>query len=270
MVLLVIYLISNHGTRICDIICIISDYDITMSAMATKAKELQLDISELKSLGDQAKRSKVKDIISVAARKLESELVLLREELKKEEAINNTEAETTKTVKPVEKKVTECQLKDYSWDQSDKFVKLYLTGLTGLGGCSDDKIIITYTSESLSVRIGPLSEQLPKIFNFNIKKTCHKINSEKSYHKVKADYLLVYLAKHNPGSDWSHITHAEKVAADAKKKADEPKFDDKADPSAGLMNMMKKMYEDGDDEMKRTIAKAWTEGQEKKGGMAGV
>ena len=28
--------------------------------------------------------------------------------------------------------------------------------------------------------------------------------------------------------------------------------------------MMKKMYEDGDDEMKRTIAKAWTEGQEKK------
>ena len=29
---------------------------------------------------------------------------------------------------------------------------------------------------------------------------------------------------------------------------------------------MKKMYEDGDDEMKRTIAKAWTEGQDKKNG----
>ena len=28
--------------------------------------------------------------------------------------------------------------------------------------------------------------------------------------------------------------------------------------------MMKKMYDEGDDEMKRTIAKAWTEGQEKK------
>ena len=27
---------------------------------------------------------------------------------------------------------------------------------------------------------------------------------------------------------------------------------------------MKKMYDEGDDEMKRTIAKAWTEGQEKK------
>ena len=29
---------------------------------------------------------------------------------------------------------------------------------------------------------------------------------------------------------------------------------------------MKKMYDEGDDEMKRTIAKAWTEGQEKKQG----
>jgi len=30
------------------------------------------------------------------------------------------------------------------------------------------------------------------------------------------------------------------------------------------MNMMKKMYDDGDDEMKRTIAKAWTESRDKK------
>ena len=33
-----------------------------------------------------------------------------------------------------------------------------------------------------------------------------------------------------------------------------------------FLKLMKKMYEDGDDEMKRTIAKAWTEGQDKKNG----
>jgi len=237
-----------------------------MSAMEVKAKELQLDISELKSFGELAKRSRVKDLITVATRKLESELVELREELKKNEIPNtNGEKVESKAAKSVEKKVIECRLKDYSWDQSDKFVKLYLTGLTGLGDCNNENIVINFESESVSVRIGPLSTQAPKIFTFSIKKTCHKISPEKSYHKVKADYLLVYLAKHNQGSDWSHITHAEKAAADSKKKADEPKFDDKADPSAGLMNMMKKMYEDGDDEMKRTIAKAWTEGQDKKG-----
>jgi len=30
------------------------------------------------------------------------------------------------------------------------------------------------------------------------------------------------------------------------------------------MELMKNMYEEGDDEMKRTIAKAWTESREKK------
>lgn len=33
--------------------------------------------------------------------------------------------------------------------------------------------------------------------------------------------------------------------------------DKEADPGASLMNMMKKMYEDGDDDMKRTIGQAW-------------
>ena len=30
------------------------------------------------------------------------------------------------------------------------------------------------------------------------------------------------------------------------------------------MDMMKKMYEEGDDNMKRTIAEAWTKAQDKK------
>lgn len=37
---------------------------------------------------------------------------------------------------------------------------------------------------------------------------------------------------------------------------------DKSDPTSGLMNMMRKMYDTGDPEMKKMIAKAWTEGQE--------
>lgn len=40
--------------------------------------------------------------------------------------------------------------------------------------------------------------------------------------------------------------------------------EENADPSDGLMSMLKKMYSDGDDEMKRTINKAWSESQDKK------
>lgn len=42
-----------------------------------------------------------------------------------------------------------------------------------------------------------------------------------------------------------------------------PKVDEHADPQESLMNMMKQMYEDGDDEMKRSIRKAWYESQNK-------
>ena len=38
---------------------------------------------------------------------------------------------------------------------------------------------------------------------------------------------------------------------------------DTSDPSEGLMNLLKKMYAEGDDEMKRTINKAWVESREK-------
>lgn len=44
-----------------------------------------------------------------------------------------------------------------------------------------------------------------------------------------------------------------------------PKLDSNSgDPGDSLMTMMKQMYETGDDEMKRTIRKAWHESQSKK------
>ena len=42
------------------------------------------------------------------------------------------------------------------------------------------------------------------------------------------------------------------------------------DPNQGLMDMMKKMYDEGDDEMKRTINKAWSESRSKEGGGGGM
>ena len=37
-----------------------------------------------------------------------------------------------------------------------------------------------------------------------------------------------------------------------------------------MMNMMKKLYQDGDDQTKQMIAKAWTENQDKKGKIRGA
>lgn len=39
---------------------------------------------------------------------------------------------------------------------------------------------------------------------------------------------------------------------------------DNKDPSAGLMKIMQKMYNEGDTEMKQMIGKAWAAGEEKR------
>ncbi len=74
--------------------------------------------------------------------------------------------------------------------------------------------------------------------------------------------VLLMLCKASSGTDWSHLRAVEKAAAKSKFKS--PAMEEDKDPSAGIMNMMKQMYEEGDDEMKRTIAKAWTESRDKK------
>lgn len=59
---------------------------------------------------------------------------------------------------------------------------------------------------------------------------------------------------------WADLLRTEKKEIKSTPKLDENNM---SDPSAGIMELMKQMYEDGDDNMKRTIAKAWYESREK-------
>ncbi|KAG7255529.1 hypothetical protein CRUP_026347 [Coryphaenoides rupestris] len=70
------------------------------------------------------------------------------------------------------------------------------------------------------------------------------IDTTESCKKIKTDMLLLMCKKQT--------------------QKNKPAVNDNADPSDGLMTMLKKIYTDGDDEMKRTINKAWSESQEKK------
>ena len=45
--------------------------------------------------------------------------------------------------------------------------------------------------------------------------------------------------------------------------------EEQEDPSGQLMNMMKRMYDEGDDTMKRTIAEAWTKSRDKSAAAGG-
>ena len=79
--------------------------------------------------------------------------------------------------------------------------------------------------------------------------------------------VVIFLCKATERQQWGHLKAVEKAAAKSKAKA--PEMAANEDPQTSLMNMMKQMYEEGDDSMKRTIAKAWTESREKSDKMAG-
>ena len=65
------------------------------------------------------------------------------------------------------------QLKDYSWDQSDKFIKVYLTNLPGLASLNKDNIQLEFTEQSVSVKVVDLGG---KDLSFAIKQTAFPIN----------------------------------------------------------------------------------------------
>uniref|UniRef100_A0A914PH15 SGS domain-containing protein n=1 Tax=Panagrolaimus davidi TaxID=227884 RepID=A0A914PH15_9BILA len=80
--------------------------------------------------------------------------------------------------------------------------------------------------------------------------------------------LLVMMKKSKTGT-WSELLKIVQSKKEAAKLKDSDPGMDTSDPQAGLMNMMKKLYEEGDDETKRSLRKAWHESQNKKGGGLG-
>ncbi|XP_043500492.1 calcyclin-binding protein isoform X3 [Polistes fuscatus] len=167
--------------------------------MATKSEELKQDIEELNTFLQQATRSKVKDILSLEIRRLQTESVH--------------------------------QLPNSS-------------------------IVCKYTEKSMDLYVYGLDN---KNYHLPINNFCEDIDTEKSYFKVKADMIIVYLSKKSL-KNWSHVTGVEKRIKETKT----PSVPDMGDdPGTSLVNLMKKIYQDGDDEMKKTIAKAWTENQHK-------
>jgi calcyclin binding protein len=63
--------------------------------------------------------------------------------------------------------------------------------------------------------------------------------------------LTIFLKKSKPSDYWDALEYKKPLVSD-------PKPDKSADPSAGLMDMMREMYENGDPEMKKIIAESWT------------
>lgn len=121
-------------------------------------------------------------------------------------------------------------------------MKIYIP----LEGASDENIKSDFQPWSFGLKIHDVDG---KNYRCGVQKLNNAILPEKSTVSVKPKRIIVTLKKAER-SDWKELYFKE----DKK-----PKLDSGKDPMSGLMDMMKNMYEEGDDEMKRTIAQAWSE-----------
>ncbi|XP_030386609.1 calcyclin-binding protein [Scaptodrosophila lebanonensis] len=212
--------------------------------------ELKADVAELTKLLEEAQRARVKGILTQAKAEAEREIVNL--EMKARIAAERLAAGTNGG----DAKRYLHELTDYGWDQSAKFVKLFIT-LNGVQNCSEDDVVINYTETSMQLHVRDLNG---KDYGLTVNNLLHPIDIEKSYRKLKTDMVAIYLKKADEGQNWDVLTAIQKRL---KQKQDSDLAKDGENPENALVNIMKKMYNDGDSKTKQMIAKAWTESQEK-------
>ncbi|XP_005107871.1 calcyclin-binding protein [Aplysia californica] len=217
-------------------------------------EELRLDLKEYESLRATATRKRVQTVLDREIDQLKREVLTMERVAAQNLAAK--EASEAKSNKPEQTTVYQENITNYAWDQSDKFMKLYLT-LDNLAAVSADGLQGSFTDKSLTVKV-----RFPnKVSQLHISRLCEEIVPKDCYCKKKSDYVLVMLKKAEAAKTWPWVTEREKKTKESAK----PKFDESEDPSAGITKLLKNMYDDGDDEMKRNISKAFYESQMKQG-----
>ena len=143
------------------------------------------------------------------------------------------------------------EVKSYGFDDTDKAMKLYIN-LDGCGHVPDSEVELSCTEKSMMFRVRSHKLCLA------LKPLAKEIVPSKCTFRMKPNEAVVTLVKATSGKWYELLEKPSKF---------KPSEDKEEDPGKSLMKMMKQMYDDGDDEMKRTIGKAWQESQQKQ--MAG-
>lgn len=125
-------------------------------------------------------------------RKIETDLVSLKEQ----SATAPVAASTTASV-PTSSKVQryEVELSQYAFDQSDKFVKLFVT-LSGVEKCPEENVTVDFTANSLVLLVKDLNNRDYKLQINNLLET---IDVAKSYRKLKTGMVVIYAKKQTEG-----------------------------------------------------------------------
>lgn len=146
--------------------------------------------------------------------------------------------------------MTYVSISNYGWDQDEygkdpNNVYIYLTsGMDGVGECKE-RVSCSFEKRAVDLKIHDFGGKNYRLVLTNLDK---EIDTAESKAIVKKNMIKLRLrkVKGTYGYDsWVELKS---------KNPNKEKLD--ADPGAGLMDMMKQMYDDGDDTMKKTLGEA--------------
>jgi len=130
-------------------------------------------------------------------------------------------------------------------EYNSPLVTIYVP-LTGIGTHDKSKISCNFTSTSFDLIVSDFTDgKSYRLLNDNLEK---EIDVSKSKYVIKPNKILIKLGKVKGEYSYDHWTELT-----AKKKKESKGGKSKEDPAAGIMDLMKDMYESGDDNMKKMI-----------------
>jgi len=153
-------------------------------------------------------------------------------------------------------------IESFAFDQDaypSKWVQIYITsGLDGVG-VRPENVTCKFSHDAFDLQIRELSGKSYRLFKTNLE---NEIVPGESKCIVKMNRITLKLRKKENefGTDhWSSLT----------KKRGAKSADDaagKKDPGAGLMDLMRDLYDEGDDTMKKTIGEAMLKSRQERTG----
>ncbi|CAO2178204.1 unnamed protein product [Urochloa humidicola] len=198
------------------------------------AEELRLELDELRQLEGLAKRPRIQSIIANEIRNVEAKLA------KATAPAPEPQAAAPAPARPGLNYVT---LGSFSWDQDNEKIRIYVF----LEGVEQEKVETDFKPMSVDIKFHDVKG---KNYRCAIPKLNKEIVPEKCKVVVKPTKVVITLCKASKGN-WLDLYFKEDKF--------KPSMDKEKDPMSGIMDLMKNMYEEGDEDMKRTIAKAWTD-----------
>lgn len=250
---------------------------VTVEEEVSQSQERLLDSQEIQAAAEKAIRPSVKINLQSLATKLLKESQAL-ERVEKSKAVAETPAapqeETTKPAPtpPPAKLGVYASIDRFSFDagsHDSPFVTLYVP-LPGVGSIPREQITCDFAKDSFDLVVKNLQDKSYRLVKTNLEKD---IDTDKSKIVIKADKVLVKLAKVK--GEYGSYDYWSKLTDDKKTKGSAPK---KSDPQSSIMDMMKNMYDEGDDQMKKMIGETFMKqqrgelgsGMDAMGGMGGL